>query len=389
MALATSGSDIKTDLMTLRVAQIAPLFESVPPKYYGGTERVIDNLTKGLLKCGVDVTVFCSGDSTTSGNIEAVWPEALRLSRTQIRDPLAYQMRMLDMVAQRADEFNIIHNHYDYPLLSLARMTTTPLISTIHGRLDVPRQDIRAVYDRFTDVPLVSISNAQRVPMPHLNWASTIHHGMDVSRSTFFPTAGKYLAFLGRFSPEKRPDWAIDIAMKSGIPLKLAAKIDEQMPEYYETKVKNRIDGKFIEYVGEITEKEKCDFLGNALALVFPIDWPEPFGLVMTEAMACGTPVLARPRGSVPEIVIDGKTGFIRESIDDLAKLAEKTAALDRAQIRKHVENNFSVERMTQEYLNVYKQLERPTNVRRMADDRRHLVHPVDSLTDRHTKDIA
>ena len=375
--------------MTLRVAQIAPLFESVPPKFYGGTERVIDNLTKGLIACGIDVTVFCSGDSTTSGKIEAVWPEALRLSRTTIKDPLAYQMRMLDTVMRQAGDFDIIHNHYDYPLFTLAHATTTAFVSTIHGRLDRPRQDIHAAYDCFADVPLISISAAQRKPMPHLNWAATIHHGMDMGRFKFYPKPGQYLAFLGRFSPDKRPDWAIDIAMKSGIPLKLAAKIDEEVPEYYETKIKNRIDGKFIEYVGEITEKEKYDFLGNALALVFPIDWPEPFGLVMTEAMACGTPVLARPRGSVPEIVVEGKTGFVRESIDDLAGLAEKTATLDRMQIRRYVENHFSVERMTQEYLNVYKQLQRPANVRRMADDRRHLIHSVDSLIERHTKDIA
>lgn len=379
--------------MLVRVAQIAPLFESVPPRLYGGTERVIDNLTRGLMASGAQVTVFCSGDSTTAGEMVEVWPEALRLSRNKIHDPLAYQIRMVEAVARRASEFDLIHNHYDYPLFTLARMTTTPVLSTIHGRLDQPPQDLRAVYEMYHDLPLISISNAQRTGMTNLNWLSTIYHGMDMPRFRFRKKPGKYLAFLGRLSPDKRPDWAIEIALRSGIPLKIAAKIDESRPEYFERVIKPRIDGKHIEYVGEIGDADKCDFLGQALALVFPIDWPEPFGLVMTEAMACGTPVLARPCGSVPEIVVDGVTGFVRSSVESLALLAEKCASLDRAKIRQHVEENFSIERMTREYLNVYRHLSKETgsaaNLRRLADHRRNFLYPVNRLIDGNNKGIA
>lgn len=380
----------------MKIAQIAPLFETVPPKLYGGTERVVHNLTRGLVAAGHDVTVFCAGGSNTAGDMVEVWPEALRLSKAPIHDRLAYQMRMLEIASRSAREFDIVHNHYDYPLLALARATATPLVMTTHLRLDQPLQDIRAIYGQYADVPLVSISNSQRAPLPHLNWVSTIYHGLDVPTFKFSSKPGKYLAFLGRISRDKRPDWAIDIAIKSGIPLKIAAKIDEDHPQYFERVIKPRIDGRHIEFIGEIDDHEKCDFLGGALALVFPIDWPEPFGLVMTEAMACGTPVLARPRGSVPEIVVDGVTGYVRESVDELAALAHKCATLDRTAIRLHVEANFSIERMTREYLNVYRHIiseasavDSSSNIRRMADHRRDILHSVDRTIDGHNKGIA
>lgn len=339
----------------LRVAQVSPLFESVPPKLYGGTERVVDNLTRGLIEAGVDVTVFCSGDSTISAPKVEVWPEALRLSPRKILDPFAYCVRTLGYVFKYEKQFDLIHNHYDYPLLALSRMVRAPFISTIHNRMDQP--DLSPAFEPFSDVPLVSISDAQRIPLPQLNWVKTIFHGIDLKTFEFHPKPGSYLAFLGRISRDKRPDWAIQIAKQSGIPLKIAAKLDHADLDYYETHIKREIDGKFIEYIGEISEHEKSEFLGQALALAFPIDWPEPFGLVMIEAMACGTPVLTRPMGSVPEIMHDGKTGFVRAHIRELAHLAEQTEKLDRSWIRQYVEKKFSIERMTQEYLNVYRQL--------------------------------
>lgn len=394
----------------MRIAQIAPLFESVPPKFYGGTERVVDNLARGLIAAGHDVTVFCSGDSTTQAHAKAIWPVALRLSRKKIIDPLTYQMRMLEAVARDAREFDIIHNHYDYPLLSLRRMTQTPVITTFHQRLDLP--DLPAIMTQHRDAPLVSISDSQRAPLAWLNWIRTILHGIDLAALPFREqNSGKYLVYLGRFSPEKRPDWAIEIALRSGIPLKIAAKIDENLPEYYKTVIKPRIDGRQIEYVGEINEREKAELLGNALALVNPIDWPEPFGLVMVEAMACGTPVLARPVGSVPEILVDGVTGFVRSSIDELATLAPTAARLNRYRIRHYVEERFSIERMTREYLNVYAELIagqgprrqggsghgiRPVEVRHksadargMAHDRWNFLHSIDSTSNGNIEGLA
>ena len=245
---------------------------------------------------------------------------SLRLAARKARDPFAYQARTLEQVAARAHEFDIIHNHYDYPLLALARMTSTPVVTTLHSRLD--NDDLAVALESFPTAPLVSISHAQRAPLEHLNWVATVHHGIDLEAlRPVAPRERGYLAFLGRFSPEKGPEQAIDLALAAGMPLKIAAKIDESQPEYYERVLRKRIDGRFIEYVGEVSEREKRDFLGGAAALVNPIDWPEPFGLVMVEAMACGTPVLTRPVGSVPELVTEGVTGVVRESISDLAAL--------------------------------------------------------------------
>lgn len=378
----------------MRVAQIAPLFESVPPRLYGGTERVIHNLTNGLTALGIDVSIFCSGDSTVVGNIEAVWPEALRLSSRKIMDPFAYQFRMLDAVARRADSFDIIHNHFDYPMLLLQRLTTTPVLSTMHYRMDMP--DLPAALAGHETCPLVSISNSQRKPLPQLNWVSTILHGLDIASFKVHPDPGRYLAFLGRFSPEKGAHWAIDIAFETGIPLMMAAKIDDENLEYFEQRIKPRIDGRFIQYVGEINEAQKSEFLGKAVALLNPINWPEPFGLVMIEAMACGTPVLGRPAGAAPEIVHEGLTGFLRWNIHELAGLVEAARRLDRAAIRRYAHEHFSIERMTREYLNVYRRLiapqeksDQPPNSGRVADNRRNILHSVDGSADGNFKSIA
>ncbi len=385
----------------MRVAQIAPLFESVPPKLYGGTERVINNLARGLTELGIEVTTFCSGDSHVTGKIEQVWPEALRLASRKIIDPFAYQVRMLEAVARRAHEFDIIHNHYEYPMLLLNRMTPTPLVSTMHYRMDMP--DLAAAMDCFQDARLISISNSQRKPLPYLNWITTILHGIDVDSFQFNPGPGRYLAFLGRFSPEKGAHWAIDIARRAGIPLIMAAKIDDTHAAYFEREVKPLIDGRFVQYVGEISEAQKSEFLGNAIALLNPINWPEPFGLVMIEAMACGTPVLTRPVGSTAEIMQEGVTGFSRSNIHELARLIENVKTLDRAAIRRYASEHFSIERMTREYLNVYRQLiaagtanpqqqespDQSPNPRRVADNRWNLVHSFDGAVDGNSKGIA
>ncbi|MBI3542180.1 MAG: glycosyltransferase family 4 protein [Deltaproteobacteria bacterium] len=386
----------------MRVALIAPLLESVPPKLYGGTERVVHNLALGLSGRGADVTVFASGDSNTAGELATVWPEALRLRHGNLHNPTAYQIRMLETVARRSGEFDLIHNHYDYPLLPLARMVSCPVLTTLHNSLDAP--DVGAAFEMYADLPYVSISDSQRAPMPHLGWTATIQHGIDVNAFEARPVAGDYLAFLGRFSAEKGAHVAIEIARRAGIPLKLAAKVDEAYPEYYEREIKPKLDGRNVEYLGEITEKEKSEFLGGALALVNPIDWAEPFGLVMVEAMACGTPVLTRPVGSAPEVVREGVTGFLRSDPLALAKLVREAAALDRMAIRREVERKFSIERMTQEYLDVYRRLVRgyaswktagrgpgwrrppfrhkSTHPGGVADHRRDLLHSVDGALD-------
>jgi glycosyltransferase involved in cell wall biosynthesis len=293
---------------------------------------------------------------------------------------------------EQCEEFDLIHNHYDYLLMQLLRMTEVPVLTTLHGRQDLP--DLCAVYEYFPDAPLVSISDAQRAPMPHLNWIATVKHGIDLD--TFSPKTepGKYLAFLGRMSPEKGPDAAIDIAHASGVPLRMAAKVAVDDRDYYEKLIRPRIDGKFIEFIGEIGEHEKSEFLGGALALAFPIDWPEPLGLAMLEAMACGTPVLARLRGSVPEIVEEGVTGFARESVAELAKLVPACGRLDRAAISRRAAERFSIGRMTEEYLNVYKRLITGKRGNRapgegMARHRRNQLHPLDRPADRHRKGIA
>jgi glycosyltransferase involved in cell wall biosynthesis len=359
----------------MRVALISPLFESVPPRCYGGTERVVYNLCRGLKERGVDVTLFASGDSKVDAALVPVIDESFRLRKKPVPDPNAYHFKMLNLVASRAREFDLIHNHHDYWMLPLARMSSTPLLTTLHGRLDIP--ELVLPIPDCRDGFFVSISHSQRQALPNLKWLQTIHHGIDAEDFRFYPKSGKYLAFLGRINREKRPDWAIKIAKASGVPLKIAAKIEgPEGQEYYDRFVRPHVDGKFIEYVGEISESEKSRFLGEAYALVFPIDWPEPFGLVVIEALACGTPVLARPLGAVPEITREGVTGFNHLSIEELAGKVHEIPRLSRAACRKWVEERFSLRRMTEDYVNVYGTLSRVVSWSGSDRHRRHLLYP-------------
>ena len=340
----------------MKVALLAPLFESVPPKLYGGTERVVYNLSRGLTRAGIDVTVFASGDSHCDGTLVPVIDEAIRLRKTQAIDPNLFHFRMLSTVAQRANEFDIIHNHHDYWMLPLTEMVRTPVLTTVHGRLDIP--ELPPVLSGFPNAYYVSISDSQRTPLRNLPWLRTIYHGLEMSKYSFRETPGKYLAFLGRIDPQKRPDLAIRMAKRSGVPLKIAAKIEgKQGQEYYDKVVKPHVDGRFIEFLGEISDTEKSDFLGNALALAFPIDWPEPFGLVVIEAIACGTPVLARPFGAVPELLRDGLTGFLDFDVDRLSSKIRDIPQISRKFCRRWAEQHFSLERMTEEYIHVYEHL--------------------------------
>jgi len=361
---------------------ISPLFESVPPRFYGGTERVVSNLCRGLIDSDIEVVLFASGDSSAEGRIVPVIDEALRLRSKPVNDPVPYYLRMLSLVAKHADEFDIIHNHHDYWMLPLSQMTETPLLTTLHGRMDLP--DISAAFLSFPNAYYVSISGSQRTPLPQLRWARTIHHGISLDRLDFHERPGKYLAFLGRISMDKRPDWAIEIALRSGVPLKIAAKIEgKESQDYYDQYIKPHVDGKFIEFVGEISEDEKSDFLGNALALVFPIDWLEPFGLVVIEALACGTPVLARPCGAIPELLEDGITGYCHPDIRELSRRVADISNLDRRKCRAWVEERFSLERMTEDYIHVYRNI-----IAKRFGSHRHrwnLLHSVQRLADGNT----
>ena len=339
----------------LRIAQIAPLFERVPPKLYGGTERVVSYITEELVRRGHEVTLFASGDSQTSAKLMPGCKQALRLSgRPEMGTFL--QLPMLSDVYERASSrFDVIHSHVDYWSFPFARLTDVPTVATMHGRLDI--DELHPVYARYRSVPLISISDAQRAPLPFMNWVATVFHGLPRDRLRFSPGPGKYLAFLGRISPEKRPDIAIEVARKVGIPLKLAAKVDAVDRDYFEAVIKPRLSPPDVELIGEIGESEKSEFLGNALALLFTIDWPEPFGLAMVEAMACGTPVIARPCGSVPEIITPGVTGLIAEQADDLVSAVKMVEKLSRLVCRREFENRFTAEIMVDRYEQVYREL--------------------------------
>ncbi|RMG69872.1 MAG: glycosyltransferase family 4 protein [Nitrospirae bacterium] len=335
----------------MRIAQVSPLYESVPPKLYGGTERVVSYLTEELVKMGHEVTLFASADSETSARLISVCPSALRLSRDVI-DPLAHHVLMLEKVIQHINEFDIIHFHIDYIHFPLVRSKRLRSLTTLHGRLDIG--DILPLYSEFREMPVVSISNAQRKPLPFLNWVDTVYHGIPAELYKPRYETGKYLAFIGRMSPEKRPDLAIEIAKRAGIPLKIAAKVDDANREYFERVVKPLLDTELVEFIGEIGEAEKNEFLGNALAMLFPIDWPEPFGLVMIEAMACGTPVIARRCGSVPEVMKDGVSGFIFNEVDEAVGLIERVNEIDRRGVRRYFEERFTSERMARDYVRLY-----------------------------------
>ena len=340
----------------MRIAQVAPLYECVPPKMYGGTERVVSWLTEELVRLGHDVTLFASGDSITSARLIAGSEKALR-SDPACRDYLSHHVSMLDSVFSRAKEFDLIHFHVDYLHFPFSRRDPVAHLTTLHGRLDLP--DLVPLYRRFSDEPVVSISDAQRTPLPWLNWQGTVHHGLAESSFEFSPGPGQYLAFLGRTSPEKGLDQAIEIAKRAGVPLKIAAKIDRVDLEYYRTHIEPLLKDPLIEFVGEIGYPRKEAFLGNAAALLFPIQWEEPFGIVMIEAMACGTPVIAYARGSVPEVIENRVSGFLVPDgdIDSAADAVLHVAEIDRARCRRSFEKRFTSRRMVAEYLSIYERL--------------------------------
>ncbi len=345
----------------MRIAQVAPLTEAVPPKLYGGTERVVHWLTEELVALGHDVTLFASGDSRTSARLEATWPKALRLDGA-VRDPNALHMVMLERVRRKCDneELDFLHFHLDYYPFSLFHRQPTPFLTTLHGRLDLPEH--QPVFSTFSSLPVISISNAQRRPVPQANWVATVHHGLPEKLLTPRPVRQEYLAVLGRIAPEKGVDRAIRIAERCGIPLKIAAKVDRADQEYYDEIICPMITANpLIEYIGEISDKEKPDFLSGALGLLVPIDWPEPFGLVMIEAMACGTPVIAYNRGSVPEIVDDGLTGFVVENEISAVAAVGRLPQLSRPTIRKCFEARFTARRMALDYLSAYRGLMQAT----------------------------
>jgi glycosyltransferase involved in cell wall biosynthesis len=338
----------------MRIAQIAPLTESVPPRTYGGTERVVSYLTEELMAMGHDVTLFASGDSVTTAKLEAAWPVALRFDTT-LRDAMAPQMLLMEKVYQHAHEFDVLHCHLDYWPFSLLSRQATPYMTTLHGRLDLV--ELSRIYDCFVDAPLVSISDAQRRPLPRGNFIGTVHHGLPPDLLTPQPGPRDYLAFLGRICPEKSPDRAIRIARTAGMKLKIAAKVDRADREYFETTIRPMIDGDQVEMIGEIGDAEKPAFLSGAKALLLPIDWPEPFGLVMIEAMACGTPTIAFPAGSVPEIIDHGLTGYI---VHDETSAVAAVARLDRlssAAIRDRFETRFTARRMAEDYVALYRRM--------------------------------
>jgi glycosyltransferase involved in cell wall biosynthesis len=340
--------------LTMRIAQVAPLYESVPPKLYGGTERVVSYLTEELIRQGHEVTLFASGDSLTEARLVPVCKQSLRLASGCV-DPLAHHVLLVERVLEEKDNFDLIHFHIDYLHYPRSRTEDVPTLTTLHGRLDIP--DLAPLYRRFRDVPVVSISESQREPLPWLNWQGTVYHGLPVESLTFQPGPGKYLAFLGRTSPEKGLDQAIAIARRAAVPLKIAAKIDRADQVYFDTVIKPLLNGPGVEFLGEIGHSEKNEFLGGALALLAPVQWSEPFGLVMIEAMACGTPVIAYPRGSVPEVVEDGVSGFIVRSAQQAAEAVKVLPALSRKRCRNYFERRFSAERMCADYLAVYERL--------------------------------
>lgn len=349
----------------MKIAQVAPLYESVPPQLYGGTERVVSHLTEALMQQGHDVTLFASGDSVTSARLVPACERSLRLD-PNCRDHLAHHVLMLEQVARHAEHFDVIHFHIDYLHYPLSRRSAKPHLTTLHGRLDLP--ELQPLYAEFREMPVVSISDAQRLPLPDAAWLGTVHHGLPLDLYTFTPTAERYLAFVGRVSPEKRLDRAIEIARRCQIELRIAAKVDAADRDYFRDEIEPLLDGPYVDFVGEIGEAEKNAFLGGALALLFPIDWPEPFGLVMIESMACGTPVVAFPGGSVAEVIDPGVTGFIVDDIEAAVAAVDDAAQLDREAVRARFDRRFSASRMARDYVALYERLlERPRAATRVS----------------------
>ncbi len=340
----------------MKIAQVAPLIEAVPPKLYGGTERVVAYLTNALIELGHEVTLFASGDSATKAKLVPIWPRALRLDPS-VKDTFAPVFMQMEMVARRAHEFDVIHAHLDYFGYPLLRRLSVPSVTTLHGRLDLP--ELPPLYTLYGDMPVVSISDSQRGPLPNANYVATVQHGLPQDSLAPGSGSGGYLAFLGRVSPEKAPDAAIRIAAAAGLPLKVAAKIDRVDVEYFKTTVEPLLSLGEVDFIGEICENEKGEFLGNAAALLFPIMWREPFGLVMIEAMACGTPVIAYENGSVREVLEDGVTGFIVHNEEEAVEAVRRIDTLDRGRIRAEFDRRFTAHHMAQNYLKLYSRLAR------------------------------
>ena len=339
----------------MKIAQVTPLYEAVPPRLYGGTERVVAHLTDALVELGHEVSLFASADAETKARLIPVRDQAIRLDPAPLKSDLAAHLSLLSEVRRRAGEFDVIHFHTDMIHFPFFDRSAARTVTTLHGRLDL--KDLAGVYQRWPQFPLVSISDDQRRPLPFANWAATVQHGMAAALYAFSPRSQGYLAFLGRISPEKRPDRAIAIAIATGRRLKIAAKVDAADRTYFEDQIEPLLDHPLIEFIGEIGDEQKSAFLGGADALLFPIDWPEPFGLVMIEAMACGTPVIAYACGSVPEVIEDGRTGFIvRDDAQAIAAVA-RLASLDRTAIRRRFEERFSATAMATRYIDLYGQL--------------------------------
>jgi glycosyltransferase involved in cell wall biosynthesis len=339
---------------SLRIAQVAPLFESVPPKSYGGTERVVSYLTEELVRQGHDVTLFASGDSVTAARLVSSCARSLRLDPDCL-DPLPHHVLLAEQVFQRAHEFDVVHFHIEHVHLPLLRRHPVPSLTTMHGRLDIP--DLVPLYREFPEAPVASISDAQKAPLPDLSWEGTVYHGLPPHLYDFRPGPGKYFVFLGRISPEKGVDRAVEIARRLDVPLKVAAKIGAQDRDYFEAAVKPLFQDPLVEFLGEIGDREKNDLLGDAIALLFPIDWPEPFGMVMIESLACGTPVVAFRRGAAPEVLEDGVTGFLVDTLEEAVAAAEKAVSLSRARCRQAFEERFTARRMAQDYISIYRRL--------------------------------
>jgi len=345
----------------LKIAQVSPLYESVPPKLYGGTERVVSYLTEELVNEGHDVTLFASGDSETTARLVPCSPRSLRLDE-QCIDQLAHHVLMLEKVFAMAHDFDVIHFHIDYLHFPLSRRYNLPHLTTLHGRLDIP--DLVPLYREFPEMPVVSISDDQRRPLPWVNWVDTVYHGLPRDLYRFHEKPDDYLVFVGRISPEKRVDRAIEIAKRTGMKLKIAAKVSVPDQPYFEQEIEPLLEHHLVEFVGEVGEEEKDELIGNAVAFVFPIDWPEPFGLVMIESMACGTPVITYAEGSVPEVIDHGVTGFICDNLDQATEAVGLAHDLDRRRVRQVFEEKFTSERMARDYVKLYQRMISLTHAR-------------------------
>ena len=340
--------------MRLRIAQVAPLYESVPPRRYGGTERIVSYITEELVNRGHEVTLFASGDSATRGRLVSPCKRSLRTDEQSV-DSLAPHVTMLNQVFRESRNFDIIHFHIDYLHFPVSMRANVPNVTTLHGRLDIP--ELEPLYHEFSSMRVVSISDAQRQPLPWLNWQRTVHHGLPQNLYTFSKEPGTYLAFLGRISPEKGVDRAIEIAVRAGMKLKIAAKVDPVDEDYFNQRIRPLLDSPLVDFIGEVSEFEKNDFLGKALALLLPVDWPEPFGLVMIEAMACGTPTVAFRRGAVPEIIDEGLSGFVCTGVDDAIAALSHVGAVSRKRCRQAFEDRFTVARMIKDYVDLYEEV--------------------------------